>query len=113
MANYAGGTKFEYVVRDYFKGRGFEVMRAAGSKGAVDLMAWNGKDVFLIQCKKEKKKNSSFREDVERMRGVATQPRWKRQLWVKRGKNVMVHDIDKGTKYDVLFAFIRRKKDAD
>lgn len=51
--NYSRGRSFEYRTRDALKKRGAAyVMRAAQSKGAVDLLAlWSWQEVWLIQCK--------------------------------------------------------------
>ena len=53
MTKYACGRRFEYKVRDRLVELGFFVVRAAGSKGPVDLIAFK-KYVppLLIQCKK-------------------------------------------------------------
>ena len=54
--NYARGRAFEYRVRDYYKKKGWYVVRSAGSKTITDLIAI-GKDgtVHFIQCKKDRK----------------------------------------------------------
>lgn len=89
MTRVNSGIKFEYTCRDYFKALGFEVMRAAGSKGAMDLIAWKGEQVFAVQCKKEKRKKS-YVADWARLVKVPMPEGWTRQLWVKRGKDVFV-----------------------
>ena len=94
MTVYASGTKFEYLVRDYYKKNGFQVMRSAGSKGAVDLIAWNMYgDVMLIQCKKEKKKRGLYTEDVTALQEVPAHPSWNTLLWIKTKKIVKIKDI--------------------
>jgi hypothetical protein len=50
---YATGTRFEHKTRDDLISDGYEVIRAAGSKGAtkVDLVAVKPGSLIFIQCK--------------------------------------------------------------
>ncbi len=52
MSNYANGRRAEYLARDALVEQGFTVVRAAGSKGAIDLAAFNYTGTRLIQIKK-------------------------------------------------------------
>lgn len=52
MTNYQAGTRFEHRVRDRLRARGFEVVRSAGSKTGVDLVAIGHQRVWLVQCKR-------------------------------------------------------------
>lgn len=54
MTAYATGTRFEHKVRDHLTENGYEVIRAAGSKGAskVDLVAVKPGQLLFIQCKR-------------------------------------------------------------
>jgi hypothetical protein len=87
------GIKWEYTVRDYFKAHGYEVMRAAGSKGAMDLLVWKKHIVVAIQCKKETQKHS-YTKDWERLLSVTMPEGWSRQLWIKRGKLVTIKTLN-------------------
>lgn len=59
--NYNRGRAFEYRVKKHLEGKGYFVVRSAGSKGAFDLVAittgadedWEEYEVWviLIQCK--------------------------------------------------------------
>jgi len=89
MTRVNSGIVWEYKCRDYFKALGFEVMRAAGSKGAMDLLVWKDDHVIAVQCKKETKKKS-YKSDWERLLAKPMPEAWSRQLWVKRGKDVFV-----------------------
>ena len=57
MTRYTRGRAFEYRVRDDLRARGCLVVRAAGSKGKVDLLAVlpltdeNPGEILLVQCK--------------------------------------------------------------
>jgi Holliday junction resolvase len=50
---YASGTRFEHKTRDDLISNGYEVIRAAGSKGStkVDLVAVKPGSLIFIQCK--------------------------------------------------------------
>lgn len=51
--HYATGTRFEHKTRDDLIANGYDVMRAAGSKGStkVDLIAVKPGQLLFIQCK--------------------------------------------------------------
>lgn len=53
MSQYATGTRFEHKTRDHLESNGYDVVRAAGSKGntKVDLAAFKPGQLLLIQCK--------------------------------------------------------------
>jgi len=53
MSHYAAGTRFEHKTRDDLTANGYDVIRAAGSKGStkVDLAAFKPGQLLLIQCK--------------------------------------------------------------
>lgn len=53
MNHYAAGTRFEHKTRDNLTDNGYEVIRAAGSKGSskVDLVAVKPGQWLFIQCK--------------------------------------------------------------
>lgn len=51
--NYARGTAFERRRREHYESIGYTVTRSAGSKGAVDLIAYKPKGrILMIQCKR-------------------------------------------------------------
>lgn len=54
MNHYATGRRFEWRVRDDLMANGYEVVRAAGSKGSskVDLFALKPGQLLLVQCKR-------------------------------------------------------------
>lgn len=54
-ANYIAGRSFEYAIMRRLKLAGYWVLRAAGSKGPVDVIALKGSMVWpqlFIQCKR-------------------------------------------------------------
>lgn len=54
MTGYAVGTRFEHKVRDDLAENGYEVLRAAGSKGGTkaDLLGFKPGQLLLVQCKR-------------------------------------------------------------
>jgi len=56
--NYRAGRAFEYKRRTHYKREGYEVIRAAGSHGFYDLMAFHSeRPTLCIQCKKVEKRS--------------------------------------------------------
>lgn len=51
MTNYTTGRTLEYKVRDALQANGYQVLRAAGSKGVSDLIALKPGEVLLVQVK--------------------------------------------------------------
>lgn len=54
MSHYRTGREFEWRVRDDLAANGYEVVRAAGSKGGTkaDLLAFKPGQLLLVQCKR-------------------------------------------------------------
>ena len=78
MSKYQQGTRLEYEARDILVGRGFIVIRSAGSKGPVDLVAIGSQEILLVQVSKLKVKSS---RDLEDLRSMQAPPNVRRQLW--------------------------------
>lgn len=51
MSNYSRGRDAEWKVRDHLRGEGYIVLRTAGSKGAIDLLAVKPGQVLCVQVK--------------------------------------------------------------
>ena len=96
MTNYSRGAKFEYRVRAWYERKGYTVIRAAGSHGAADLIAWYAKygsvpDVVVIQCKCGKKK--SYVKAIDELNAMRIPENWRRELWISEGKKTFVRDL--------------------
>lgn len=50
---YAQGRALEYKVRNALVKNGYYVIRSAGSKGAVDLLAMKFHEILMVQVKKD------------------------------------------------------------
>jgi len=51
MAQYHRGRDFEHAVRAALVADGYDVIRSAGSKTKIDLVAFHTNQVLLVQCK--------------------------------------------------------------
>jgi len=51
---YSKGRRLEYKVKHRLEAKGWYVVRSAGSKGLIDLVAIKPKKVLLIQVKRRK-----------------------------------------------------------
>jgi hypothetical protein len=93
MTSYDKGRRWEHLARKELRDKGYTVMRAAGSKGAADLIAFDQVVIRIIQVKarafSEADRNAllllpappnATRETWRRVRG-----RWIIQRWRKSG----------------------------
>lgn len=63
--NYEQGRRIEYKTRDYLVERGYEVVRAAGSKGKFDIVAYNDSHIRFIQVKYNCNVSAKEKEAIE------------------------------------------------
>jgi Holliday junction resolvase len=52
QSNYARGRALEHRVRTHLREQGYEVLRTAGSKSKVDLVAIKPGQILFVQCKR-------------------------------------------------------------
>lgn len=71
MSNYDRGRRFEYAVRDHLRTNGYDVIRSAGSKTKVDLVAIKTGQVLLVQCKLDGKISPTERTELVRIASAA------------------------------------------
>jgi len=68
MSNYRRGADFERTVQDDLEDKGYLVIRAAGSHGIMDLVAFTLRERFapplFIQCKTNGKMSPKERRDL-------------------------------------------------
>lgn len=62
MTNYAKGARLERELKEKLERDGYYVIRAAGSHGLFDLIAWNFRSVMLVQCKTRKPTKDELRQ---------------------------------------------------
>ena len=80
--NYRRGRRLEYLARTALVADGYTVIRSAGSKGPVDLVAINANQVRLIQIKSPGHVQDS---DRTKLRAVKC-PHARREIWVRYPK---------------------------
>ncbi len=51
MSGYSDGRRLEYAARDALAADGYTVLRSAGSKSPVDLVAFKLDEILFVQCK--------------------------------------------------------------
>ena len=49
--NYQAGARLERLLMNQLRLQGFKVSRSAGSKGLIDVFAWNGEEMQFHQVK--------------------------------------------------------------
>ncbi len=64
MNTSAKGRKAEWKARALLEAAGFEVCRAAGSKGPADLVAWDSTSIRLISVKSGTKYASAIEREA-------------------------------------------------
>lgn len=65
---YRRGRKFEYAIRDDLRKRGFVVVRSAGSRSPIDLVALaRGHQPVLVQAKRHGRISEAERLELQRM----------------------------------------------
>ena len=67
VTRYERGRGFEYRTANHYKSLGWFVMRSAGSHTAVDLIAIKGKEMKLIQCKRDGRISESEKEEMRKL----------------------------------------------
>jgi len=83
MGSSRKGADRERRARDVLARWGYEVMRAAGSHGPVDLIAWNTRKARLIQVKSAS--SVRRRRDIADLKALRAPPHSSVELWVWQG----------------------------
>jgi Holliday junction resolvase len=80
MSNYAKGARLERLARAELQAAGYVILRSAGSKGPVDLVALNQCHVRLIQVKAA---GAARPADLFKLRTLPAPRNASRELWVR------------------------------
>ncbi len=92
MKRYAKGAGLERLAKRELEEDGFAVIRSAGSKGPVDLIAVNYHAVRAIQIKARR-----FNEnDLKKLADFPAPPRVQRELWTRRGRQWQIARVKRG-----------------
>ena len=88
MSRYTTGRRLEYRARDELIAQGYTVVRSAGSKGPIDLVAI-GCHVRLIQIKSGPPRPS----DRKRLRAVLAPRGTRREIWQWQAGAWRIHPV--------------------
>lgn len=89
---YESGRSSEYKVQNELEAEGYCTTRAAGSKGKVDVIAWNATDIRFIQVKTFLTKVGSYAADIRALEAMTFPTGSTVELWVrKRGQRGWLH----------------------
>jgi len=90
MTSYSKGANFERRVAKFLTNRGWLVIRSAGSKSPVDLVALRQGEVWLVQCKVD-----GYMLPAERLQllGIAAENRVTAKIAYRDGKELIIKSI--------------------
>lgn len=80
--NYLRGYRAELAARKELERQGYVVVRAAGSKGPVDLVAVGADTVRLVQVKRAREGKRGLAEALRELGKIPVPPCGTRELWV-------------------------------
>jgi hypothetical protein len=83
VTHYAAGRRLEYIARDELRRRGYVVIRAAGSKGVIDLVGIGPADVLAVQVKAD---GQSIGAAVRELAALPCPACVRREVWTWRGR---------------------------
>lgn len=89
ISNYAIGARLERLARASLERHGYRVIRSAGSKGAVDLAAFNHEHILLIQVKADRITPA----DRRKLAAFPAPPGVQRQFWVRTADGWNIYDV--------------------
>jgi Holliday junction resolvase len=82
-ARYKTGYRAERRAIAKLVKQGYFVIRSAGSKTPVDILALRGNEIKLIQVKvMAKKRESELKKAIEELLKIKTHRSWKKELWI-------------------------------
>lgn len=81
---YQQGRQAEYAVQRELAAEGYTTIRAAGSKGKTDILAWNGNHYRHIQVKTFAKRPGDYSDDLAALSSFPAPYNATRELWIKQ-----------------------------
>ena len=89
---YEAGRQSEYKVQTELEAEGYCTLRAAGSKGKVDVVAWNETETRFIQVKTFLTRQGSYAADIKALDGMVFPTGSTVELWIRqRGQRGWLH----------------------
>ncbi len=90
MTPYRQGVRLEYLARDTLLQEGYTVIRSAGSKGPVDLVAANYNQILFIQVKAAGQTRPA---DLKKLSQLTIPPFVQVQIWERSGRGWKIQTI--------------------
>lgn len=81
---YLQGRAAEYLAQRELEAEGWFTVRAAGSKGAVDIVAWRAERVCFLQIKTFQDRPGSYAKDVQQLSDIMLPPNATAELWIRQ-----------------------------
>ncbi|MBU0924152.1 hypothetical protein KKG81_04650 [bacterium] len=82
MSNKQYGLTKERLAKKVLEKKGFYAHRCRGSFGGFDILAHNGKEWKLIQCKATKQVKVSYKKTIEELQNVKVPKNTSKELWI-------------------------------
>ena len=85
MSKYASGANIEREIKTFLENENYSVVRSAGSKGCIDIVAYNDKVFRLIQVKyvKDKKHMKVTKKEYARLKKNIIPPCATKEIWFR------------------------------
>ena len=82
--NYKSGTRVERSIVAFLKSKGYTVLRSAGSKGAIDIVAYNSVRVRFIQAKTTKRDYVSYTKELGELKALEVPDCVEKEFWAHK-----------------------------
>ena len=94
MNRYASGANIEREIKKKLESDGFSVIRSAGSKGSIDLVAYDNKIIKFIQVKyaPDKKHMKVTKKEYAKLRKLVVPACATKEIWfrIRRVKEYVI-----------------------
>ena len=91
--NYRKGYTFENKLVNEFRKKGCFATRTAGSHSPFDIIAINGKKIFLIQCKANDLSVSEFNNAILKMPDIAAELDVVKMVAFKKDRKTVLMEV--------------------
>jgi len=81
---YEQGRSGEYRCQTELEAAGYTTCRAAGSKGKIDVIAWNTNEIRFIQVKTHRNKTASYKADLAALALLPAPTNATIELWSRK-----------------------------
>ena len=89
---YLQGRAAEYLAQREWEAEGWTTVRAAGSKGAIDIVAWRAERVCFLQIKTFQDRPGSYAKDIQQLSDIMLPPNATAELWIRKHRTRKWHE---------------------